>query len=223
MGSTDPLTTDGVPLNVNNATGATSGHFTLVFNPALLSVTGFTANNTQHIAFSGSPTGGTFTLAFSNGLTAATTGAISYSTVTAVLQANIQNALDGLSNIGADNCLVNAAGDTSVAVTFTGSLAMSTYATMHAVGSLSGSGHCFRNQFYAAAGNDLYAGQRLGVGGRHRHRRFYEQHAAAKRGAAPGQFLGQRSNRGDLPACHAAAACQQCAALWDQWGHRGGQ
>ena len=110
-----------------------------MFNPALLSVTGFTANNTQHIAFSGSPTGGTFTLAFSNGLTAATTGAISYSTVTAVLQANIQNALDGLSNIGADNCLVNAAGDTSVAVTFTGSLAMSTYATMHAVGSLSGS------------------------------------------------------------------------------------
>ncbi len=63
----------------------------------------------------GSPTGGTFQLKF-NGSSTAT---INYSTNPGTLQANIQNALDALSTIGAGNTqvLVNA-GATSATITF---------------------------------------------------------------------------------------------------------
>ncbi len=75
-------------------------------------------NAVQTITFGGTiTTGSTFTLSFND----ATTAAIAYSTATATLQSNIQNALNALATIGLSgntNTLVSAASATSVTITF---------------------------------------------------------------------------------------------------------
>jgi len=77
-------------------------------------------NEKQHPTFSGSPTGGTFTLT----LGAETTAPITYSTSIGTLRTNIKTALEALSGIGAGN--VNVASTVGLAdlqVEFKGSLA----------------------------------------------------------------------------------------------------
>ena len=96
------------------------------------------ANTVQQITFGGSVTGGTFTLAFNNGTSTVTTSPIPYSTSASTLQSNIQSALNGLSNIGSANPLVNATSATNVSVTFqgTGAQGQKKLSTMAANGAL---------------------------------------------------------------------------------------
>ena len=88
----------------------------------------------QTITFTGSPTGGTFGLIFAG----QTASGISYSTYSATLGTNIQNALNGLAGIG--NTAVSAISGTNVTVTFEGTLARAVQATMGVVNNLYGSG-----------------------------------------------------------------------------------
>ena len=97
-----------------------------------------TLNAVQNIAFTGSPTGGTFILDFSG----TTTSAITYSTNSTSLAGNIQSALNSLTGlIGTGNCTVSASSATSVNLAFQGTLAAIPIPTLTAVGSLTaGSG-----------------------------------------------------------------------------------
>ncbi len=88
----------------------------------------------QAITFTGSPTGGIFTLAFSGH----TTGNISYSTTATALASNIQSALNALTGIGAGNTAVSASSASSVNVTFQGTLARAMQTTMSPGNGLSG-------------------------------------------------------------------------------------
>ncbi len=110
-GSVTVLPISGTSVGVTFGGGGFAG----VAVTPLVSVSGVTANAVYTVNFSGSPTGGTFQLKF-NGSSTAT---INYSTNPGTLQANIQNALDALSTIGAGNtqALVNA-GATSATITF---------------------------------------------------------------------------------------------------------
>ncbi len=126
----EPNTIVGLPVSVSNGSSATSGQFTLKFSPNLLDITSVTGN-IQTLSVSGSPTSGTFTLSFDS----ATTSNITYSTVVATIQANIQSALDALSTIGPGNSYVVAASDTTFRVALTGALAAANQPAMTASGS----------------------------------------------------------------------------------------
>lgn len=78
-----------------------------------------TANEVQTITFTGTPTGGTFTLSFGGQVTAA----ITYSTTAATLQANILAALAALSTIGSTSNIAVSASATVPTVTFQGAMA----------------------------------------------------------------------------------------------------
>ncbi len=74
---------------------------------------------------SSAPTGGTFTLVFANAATTATTAPITYSSVAATLESNIQAALNVLSTVGGGNSFVtlpttSANGSVSLMVVFDG-------------------------------------------------------------------------------------------------------
>jgi Bacterial Ig domain len=117
--------------NIGDATDSKGGTQPYTLNPAPRDNTGAL----QTITFGGTVTGGDFTLAF-NG---ATTSPITFSTSASALQTNIQGALNSLSTIGAGNSAVHANNDSSVTVTFTGSLGgAQTVPTMTAASSLSG-------------------------------------------------------------------------------------
>lgn len=77
----------------------------------------------QTITFGGTPTGGTFKLAYQS----KTTAAISWSATNATLVSNIDSALEALSTIGSGNVTTAVgtmtAGIGTITVTFTGSLA----------------------------------------------------------------------------------------------------
>ena len=96
----------------------------------------------QTIAFTGAPTGGTFTLAFNysttNGTLSATTAPIAYSSTATALQSNIQSALNALSLIGTGNTLVSAASAASVTVTFQGDMTGAPESTLIPAASLLG-------------------------------------------------------------------------------------
>lgn len=78
------------------------------------------AAEVQTLTFTGTPTGGTFRLGFNGQIT----GAITYSTTNATLEANILAALIALSNIGTGNVTVSSAtSGTVVTITFAGVLA----------------------------------------------------------------------------------------------------
>ena len=86
---------------------------------------GITSSAVQALNFTGSPTGGTFQLQFSqDGITTLTTAPISFSTNPGTLQANIQSSLDALANLGFGNSavIVNAAA-TNATVAFQNGLA----------------------------------------------------------------------------------------------------
>src|SRR6185295_9845441 len=97
-------------LQVTSLTATATGfvaQFNQAFDPAPLNVydassaygpddaSGVNSHATDTLTFGGTPTGGTFTLAFQG----STTAAINYSTVAATLQTNIQNALNALGTI----------------------------------------------------------------------------------------------------------------------------
>jgi hypothetical protein len=135
-----------VPINVDTLndgaffgnTGLGGGDFMVYYNPSVFSVSssdvglgtistpsrsdpsgtangdGYSPTTIQTITFGGNTSGGTFALLF-NGVS---TAAITYSTIPATLQANIQAALD--TTIGAGDTLVSAFSATDVLVTFEG-------------------------------------------------------------------------------------------------------
>jgi hypothetical protein len=86
---------NGIPINLSNGTGVTSGSFTLLYDSNLLNITGGEVNNQQTIRFGSGATGGDFELSFNSN----TTGPITYTTVATDLQSNISTALNGLSSI----------------------------------------------------------------------------------------------------------------------------
>lgn len=77
-------------------------------------------NEVQTLTFTGTPTGGTFKLAFNGQVTSA----ITYSVTDATLQANILAALIALTNVGTGNVTVSSGtSGTVVTITFAGALA----------------------------------------------------------------------------------------------------
>ncbi|WP_324666443.1 Phage major capsid protein [Mycobacterium canetti] len=87
-------------------------------------------NEVQTVTISGSPTGGTFTLAFRG----ATTGNIAYNAAAAT----VQTALEGLSTIGAGNVAVSGSAGGPYTCTFVGALAGQPIAEMTAAHALTG-------------------------------------------------------------------------------------
>ena len=65
-------------------------------------------NAVETLTFTGSPTGGNFSLSYGG----ATTAAIAYSTSAATLQTNVQNALNALPTIGGGSAVVSVSGPT---------------------------------------------------------------------------------------------------------------
>ena len=120
--------TEGVFLTANSATATIASAITgtagmTVGGLGSLSLTGLNsglsgANAVQTITFNGTPTGGTFSLSF-NG---ATTAPITYTTVVATLDANIQAALAALPTIGSTANVTVGGTATAVTVTFGGAL-----------------------------------------------------------------------------------------------------
>jgi len=94
----------------------------------------YATDELQTLKFTGSPTGGTFTLTFGS----ETTGAITYSTTAATLAANVQTALASLSNIGSGNVVATSNTSGIVVVKFTGTLTMRDVAQLTATPSLTG-------------------------------------------------------------------------------------
>ena len=82
---------------------------------------GTAVSQAQTIDFQGI-SGGTFQIAYSNGVTTATTGPITFSTATATLASNITNALNTLSTLGSGNVAVTASSSVAT-ITFQGTLA----------------------------------------------------------------------------------------------------
>ena len=108
-------------VNVQNGTGLGLVTGAVVVNTGAVGAV-------QTLNFTGSPTGGTFTLSF-NGTS---TGPIAYSTTFSVLQANILAALTALPGIGSGNVGISGA-ISSVVVTFLGSLAASSQLSLAVV------------------------------------------------------------------------------------------
>ena len=108
-----------VPVTVNGAVG----------DRITISAPTFT-NEKQTATISGSPTGGTFTLAFKG----QTTAALAYNATLAV----VQTALAGLSTIGTGNVAVTGTPGTSYVVTFQGALAATDVPMITATGALTG-------------------------------------------------------------------------------------
>ncbi len=79
---------------------------------------GTAVSQAQTIDFQGI-SGGTFQIAYSNGVTTATTGPITFSTATATLASNITNALNTLSTLGSGNVAVTASSSVAT-ITFQG-------------------------------------------------------------------------------------------------------
>ena len=108
-------------VNVQNATGLGLVTGSVVVNTGAVGAV-------QYLNFTGSPTGGTFTLSF-NGTN---TSPITYSSTFSVLKANILAALTALPGIGSGNVGISGA-ISSVVVTFLGSLAASSQLSLAVV------------------------------------------------------------------------------------------